>query len=514
MDTKPMARPAARGDAVARDCAAVLKRDIEASCPESNSYNNYGESGFTFGVPSPWNPPGRAVSPLLLLATVVLLDVAMLGLGRMAGTLLLADSGVTAVFVGGIQTIAMPLTVVFGWIRGGYQQATLFRLSNQLRAMAPALVAAWTLAVAAAVVFNVPGTLGLVRALGGIAVSAGLLCLGRIAVAAVLHGRLGQGIVRRSVVVGAAPWLHRLATDPTERRGLIGIVDDVPVADDALPYLGRIDQLFDMIQRGGVDRVLIAETIGTERLAGLLHRLAGYSLDVLLVAVPGTGGTPLVGRPGSTGVRLVQVLGRPIGGWRAVLKAAEDYALAAIALVVLAIPMLTIAAAIRLDSPGPVLFRQRRVGLNQRDFYVLKFRTMYHHAADHDVRRQVLQGDPRVTRVGAFLRKTSLDELPQVFNVLAGEMSFVGPRPHAAGTRAGSKFFDEVIPEYAARHCVNPGLTGLAQVRGWRGATETEEKLIRRVKSDLEYIERWSLWLDLAIILRTVVVVIRMRNAF
>jgi lipopolysaccharide/colanic/teichoic acid biosynthesis glycosyltransferase len=175
--------------------------------------------------------------------------------------------------------------------------------------------------------------------------------------------------------------------------------------------------------------------------------------------------------------------------------------------------MLLIALAVKIDSPGPVLFRQRRTGFNDRSFYVFKFRTMYADATDHEASRQVLAGDPRVTRVGRFLRRTSLDELPQLLNVLRGEMSFVGPRPHAPGTLAGNRRFDEVVANYAARHRVKPGLTGLAQVRGYRGPTPTERQILLRVESDLEYIGRWSLWLDFLIILRTLLVVVRMRNA-
>ena len=160
-----------------------------------------------------------------------------------------------------------------------------------------------------------------------------------------------------------------------------------------------------------------------------------------------------------------------------------------------------------------MLFRQRRIGFNDRPFQVFKFRTMFADAADHDARRQVLAGDPRVTRIGRLLRRTSLDELPQLFNVLRGEMSVVGPRPHAPGTQAGSRRFDEVVANYAARHRVKPGLTGLAQVRGLRGPTPDEEMLLRRVESDLEYIARWSPWLDVQIILRTPLVVLRARNA-
>jgi polysaccharide biosynthesis protein PslA len=145
---------------------------------------------------------------------------------------------------------------------------------------------------------------------------------------------------------------------------------------------------------------------------------------------------------------------------------------------------------------------------------MLKFRTMRAESPDRGPIRQATRGDTRITAVGAFLRRTSLDELPQLFNVLCGQMSLVGPRPHAPGTRAGGRPFEDVITSYAARHQVKPGLTGLAQVRGLRGETDTEEKLIWRVKSDLEYIENWSLWQDLLILARTVFTVARMTNAY
>jgi lipopolysaccharide/colanic/teichoic acid biosynthesis glycosyltransferase len=176
--------------------------------------------------------------------------------------------------------------------------------------------------------------------------------------------------------------------------------------------------------------------------------------------------------------------------------------------------MLLIAIAVRLDSPGPVLFRQRRTGLNNQDFLMLKFRTMRAEGPHAGPIRQATRGDARITAVGGFLRRTSLDELPQLFNVLCGQMSLVGPRPHAPGTRAGGRPFEDVVTSYAARHKVKPGLTGLAQVRGLRGETDTEEKLIWRVKSDLEYIENWSLWQDLLILARTVFTVARMTNAY
>jgi lipopolysaccharide/colanic/teichoic acid biosynthesis glycosyltransferase len=198
----------------------------------------------------------------------------------------------------------------------------------------------------------------------------------------------------------------------------------------------------------------------------------------------------------------------------AAIKRTLDVLLAFLAMVIHIVPMLLIAVAIRLDSPGPIVFRQRRVGLHGREFQMLKFRTMHHHTPCCGDCQQVSRHDPRVTRVGHWLRCLSLDELPQLVNVLRGEMSIVGPRPHAPGTRAGGRLFEDVAPRYAERHRVRPGMTGLAQVRGWRGETDTVEKLLRRIDSDLEYVATWSLALDLRIILCTMGTVLRMRNAY
>ena len=198
----------------------------------------------------------------------------------------------------------------------------------------------------------------------------------------------------------------------------------------------------------------------------------------------------------------------------ALIKRIGDIVLASIFLLVGSVPMLVVAVAIRLTSPGPALFRQQRIGLHGQCFTMLKFRTMRAPRQTPGHCQQVTRDDPRVTRLGRWLRRTSFDELPQLFNVLAGSMSLVGPRPHAPGTCAAGRAFEDVAHRYAERHCVKPGMTGLAQVRGWRGETDTEEKLLRRVDSDLEYIATWSLRRDLAIIGRTIVTVLRMTNAY
>jgi lipopolysaccharide/colanic/teichoic acid biosynthesis glycosyltransferase len=232
------------------------------------------------------------------------------------------------------------------------------------------------------------------------------------------------------------------------------------------------------------------------------------------------GGTPINQalwasvNPAIAPISYFEPLRPPISGWRGSVKRLTDIAIALLLLAVVSPAMLVAVVAIRLESPGPVLFRQRRIGFGNIGFDMLKFRTMQHRAPDRGRLRQTTRCDPRVTRVGAIMRRASFDELPQLFNVLRGDMSIVGPRPHAPGTCAGGKPFELITPCYAARHRVLPGMTGLAQVRGLRGETETEEKLLRRVEADLEYIDNWSLWLDLAIMARTTVSVFAMRNAY
>jgi exopolysaccharide biosynthesis polyprenyl glycosylphosphotransferase len=196
------------------------------------------------------------------------------------------------------------------------------------------------------------------------------------------------------------------------------------------------------------------------------------------------------------------------------VKTGIDFAAAFSALVFLSPLLLAIAAIIRLDSAGPTFFRQRRQGLGDRPFEVYKFRTMYCELGDPKGANQTKRGDPRVTRIGAFLRKTSLDELPQIFNVLRGEMSLVGPRPHTPHMLIGDKKHYEIVSEYSFRHRVKPGITGLAQVNGHRGAVDTPDQLKARIDLDLYYIDHWSLWLDVKILYRTAFVCFSGRNAY
>lgn len=197
-----------------------------------------------------------------------------------------------------------------------------------------------------------------------------------------------------------------------------------------------------------------------------------------------------------------------------IAKRLEDLTVASVGLALCSPVMAVAALLIRCTSRGPILFRQKRIGLLGRPFTLLKFRTMRPEAKPVSGLRQATRDDDRITCVGRFLRRTSIDELPQLFNVLRGDMSVVGPRPHAPGTCAGGIPFEHISPQYGARHAVKPGLTGLAQVRGWRGETDTQEKLLHRLECDLEYVGNWTLLGDLEILVRTVGAVTLMTNAY
>lgn len=201
----------------------------------------------------------------------------------------------------------------------------------------------------------------------------------------------------------------------------------------------------------------------------------------------------------------------PMSGFNRILKRLEDLVLGTLICILITPVCLVIALLIRFSSPGPVLFKQYRNGRDGKRFKVYKFRSMEVHREANGTVTQAKPGDPRVTRLGGFLRRTSLDELPQFFNVVQGRMSIVGPRPHAL---AHNEYYMDLMESYMWRHKVKPGITGLAQIRGYRGLTDTLEKMERRVECDLEYINNWSLWLDLKIIALTVFSLFRNKNAY
>lgn len=310
-----------------------------------------------------------------------------------------------------------------------------------------------------------------------------------------------------SLRAGAQPGVRLLARFDDRRRGRVAGPARLPSA----LRRGSLAQAASFIRRHGVHEVYIALPLSSQpRIAALMQDLQDtpasihYVPDVLCMTV-------IQGRIRDLdGVPVVGLCESPLRGAAALAKRVEDLLLASAALALLWPLMLAIALAVRLDSPGPALFRQRRVGLDGRPIEVWKFRTM-HTMEDGPQLQQAQRGDPRITRLGAWLRRSSLDELPQFLNVLQGRMSVVGPRPHAL---AHHEQFMRVASAYMVRHKVRPGITGLAQVRGLRGATDTAEKIRARLACDLEYLRRWSIALDLRIVARTAWVVLRDRSAY
>ncbi len=329
---------------------------------------------------------------------------------------------------------------------------------------------------------------------------------------------------QRVAIFGAGPQGVRFAdyvlTHDRLTISIVGFFDDrrdgrVPATAANVPVLGNLSALVSMIRDGKVDQVVVALPWSAEtRLQQVVSRLALTPVKIRLA--PDLASFTFARRPlvmlGE--VPVMTLFERPISGMDAAVKGLEDRILTAIILALIWPLLLVIAIAIRLDSPGPIFFRQPREGFNNKPFRVYKFRSMYHDQSQFDGIRQASRDDPRVTRVGRILRRTSLDELAQLFNVMQGDMSLVGPRPHAPSTRAGGRLFSDVVASYAARHKVKPGITGWAQVCGWRGETDTEDKLIKRFEHDLHYIENWSLWFDFYILFRTVGSVLLPKNAF
>lgn len=334
--------------------------------------------------------------------------------------------------------------------------------------------------------------------------------------------RSGQ-YLQAAVILGATENGIRLAEFMQRhadiRSGLIGFIDDriehLPQQIAGFPLLGDSHELERLVREERITQVLVALSWAAEsRIEQTVRELRRLPVNVLLV--------PDMQAFRHARNRITQVAGlpmfnvseRPLDGWSPLIKRLEDLVLASLALV-LALPvMLLVALAIRLDSHGPVLFRQKRYGYNNKLIEVFKFRSMYCDKADANAERQTTRNDDRITRVGRFIRRTSLDELPQLFNVLLGSMSMVGPRPHATATKAAGILFEDAVKEYTARHRVKPGITGWAQINGYRGETDTLEKIEKRVEYDLQYIENWSIWFDLYILFRTLPAVLFTREAY
>ena len=330
---------------------------------------------------------------------------------------------------------------------------------------------------------------------------------------------------RRTVIVGGGSHAESVLQNLTNQKAsdlqVYGFFDDR--ADDrssdviaGYPKLGNVDELVEFARHTNIDLIIFALPISAElRILQMLRKIWVLPSDIRLAAH----GTKLRFRPRSYSyigdMPVLDVVDRPIADWDLIKKLAFDRLIGLMILIALSPLMLILAIAVRLDSPGPIFFRQKRYGFNNQMIEVLKFRSLYWDQSDITGTQQVTKTDKRVTRLGRILRKTSLDELPQLFNVVFyGNLSLVGPRPHTPSANSENRAYEVVVDGYFARHRVKPGITGWAQVNGWRGETDTFEKIQRRVEHDLFYIENWSLGFDLYILARTPFALLKQENAY
>ncbi|MBN4096206.1 MULTISPECIES: undecaprenyl-phosphate glucose phosphotransferase [unclassified Methylobacterium] len=471
-------------------------------------------------------PGPTAISPVVVAGLVRGLECALIfGLGALLHVLMLRGRvpfGLT--YAGAIGMIAV-ITVTLIQASGGYRVAAF----RSFFKTAVRLIAAWSmtfLMVAAGLVLakvaDHYSRLWLATFFGtGLA----MLLVGRFVLFRIIDAQTRAGrFDRRTAIVGggqpAEDLIAALETQSESGIRIVGVFDDrnADRSSDVVaghPKLGNVDDLVAYARHARLDLIVFTIPITAEaRILQMLAKLWVLPIDIRLSAHA----AKLRLRPRSYSylgsVPVLDVFDRPIADWDVVVKALFDRCVGLMMLLALSPLMLVIALAVRLTSRGPVLFRQKRHGFNNELIEVYKFRSMYVDQCDAGAAKMVTRGDPRVTPVGRFIRKTSLDELPQLFNVLKGDLSLVGPRPHALQAKAANTLYDQVVDGYFARHKVKPGITGWAQVNGWRGETDTSEKLQRRVEHDLYYIENWSVLLDLQILLTTPFALFKTENAY
>ncbi|MEM9206245.1 MAG: undecaprenyl-phosphate glucose phosphotransferase [Pseudomonadota bacterium] len=351
------------------------------------------------------------------------------------------------------------------------------------------------------------------------------LILWRFALSAKIMKWTREGrLTRRAVVVGGGTNAENLieALSSTDDTGItiLGLFDDrdekrSPKHQAGLRKLGTVDELVVFARQTQIDLMIVTLPVTAERrVLEMMKKLWILPVDIRLSAHSSELRYAKKAYSYIGNVPFLDVLDRPLSEWDVLIKAVFDRVFAVLGLIALSPIMLATALAVKLESKGPVFFRQKRYGFNNELIEVFKFRSMYTDMCDAQAAKLVTKDDPRVTKVGKFIRKTSIDELPQLFNVLTGELSLVGPRPHALQAKAADALYDEVVDGYFARHRVKPGITGWAQINGWRGETDTREKIERRVEHDLYYIENWSAFFDFYICLMTPLRLMKTENAY
>lgn len=450
-----------------------------------------GQEAAAFAVPAVLPLERRRLQCYLALIVADL--TAILSAFSLAGWLYLGPSGIAESMR--IGELILPLFLTIALYNGSYSLRSLEDLrGGTLKALAALGVAA---AAMVFIAFYTKSSTSFSRVLfsGGVAGSALAMIVLREQMRSFINWRCGDRVINTLVIRDGGPPLDLPGARQVDAAAL-GIVPSLsdPVSLHCIGLLLH-----------GVDRVTISCPPAHRKAWATILRGANVEGEVVDDAVAQLGAH---GARIAAGHGLLRVSVGPLGMRARAMKRAFDLIFAGLGLILLAPVFLLVALAIRLEDGGPVLFVQQRVGRGNRFFGMYKFRSMRTAQLDPSGSRSTQRDDQRITRVGALIRRTSIDELPQLLNVLKGEMSLVGPRPHALGSQAGSKLFWEVDEEYWTRHALKPGLTGLAQVRGLRGATDHEQDLAQRLDADLEYMSGWSIWRDLRIVAGTLRVLV------
>ncbi|GBQ87360.1 sugar transferase [Gluconacetobacter johannae DSM 13595] len=398
----------------------------------------------------------------------------------------------------------------------------ILHISAQVRYLTPPLVMGALLHFVVLYMLHRPTAQIIALSLVWLGICAATLCVLRGGEILILqHPSATRHLARNIAVIGSDEVATKVAARVAEEAGptyrMIGVFDDHDTALDSTVTDGTLDDLIARSRESRLHAIILAippSSDPVDHVAEISWRLRSVLSDVYVMpnVVHGIDVLLPIERLGPFALLVLQR--RPLSEWQIVRKTMLDVVLGATALAMLAPLMGLIAIAIKMTSPGPVFFRQPRLGYNNRNFMVFKFRSMYANMSDVMAARQTSRDDPRVTRIGKWLRRLSLDELPQLLNVLRGEMSLVGPRPHAPHTRADGMLLDDALAEYVIRHQVKPGITGWAQVNGARGELVTLDDLRRRVEFDLEYMQKWSLRFDLKILALTVLREVFSKHAF
>jgi Undecaprenyl-phosphate glucose phosphotransferase len=397
------------------------------------------------------------------------------------------------------------------YLAGSYRRNALSSLSTQLHATFVGGIGALLMILICGYFSGVLHEYSRIWVLSGLFVAIALLLLNRVLIDSFVRRAIrAMRLMETVVIVGANEHAEKviltISNSPACGINILGVFDDRvnrPIPATVAPHvLGATDELLLFVRRNQVDRVVVAlPWLKSDRIDELLKKLRSVPVRIDLVPNDVIWQFPTANMERLAGVPILTVANRRVDEQIGVLKRIEDLIVSSCLLILTSPLLLAIAIAVKIDSPGPALYRQKRHGFNNEIFDVYKFRSM---KQEDRPLAQATRNDPRITRVGKFLRRSSLDELPQLWNVLIGNMSIVGPRPHAVQHNVE---YASIISEYFARHNVKPGITGWAQVNGLRGETDTPDKMRRRVDADLHYIENWSLLLDFKVILMTAITV-------